>query len=460
MIINGNSNASVETGLSAKQLLSLENARMNPILPVLPDIPKKNDARRLTQFLIAQGTFQFPQLPNGLFSAAAGQGEDFEQSGYRFVWVRDNMHIAHAHWLIGETQVAARTVGAVLQFFSKHRFRFENILSGRASPADPMERPHIRFDGQTLTEVDEIWAHAQNDALGMWLWMASKLIQAGQLPVDHGGWNVLCDLVHFFQAIQFWQDEDSGHWEEIRKIAASSIGVATAGLSEFRRLLNENNAARSAAAQAQRPVDLPLIDSLIARGRQALTEILPAECVQTDSAKNRAHDAAVLFLVYPCEIMDIQLATSIVADVVKHLSGSHGIRRYRGDSYWCANYKQLLSADVRTGDFSDSMADRDSLLYYGEEAQWCLFDPIVSAIFGLWHAKTGNPEFRARQLHHLRRSLAQLTPADSPHGPFRCPESYYLNGRCYVPNDMTPLLWTQANLRVALHWLEQASAGE
>jgi len=27
----------------------------------------------------------------------------------------------------------------------------------------------------------------------------------------------------FFQAVRYWEDEDSGHWEEARKIEASSI---------------------------------------------------------------------------------------------------------------------------------------------------------------------------------------------------------------------------------------------
>ena len=40
----------------------------------------------------------------------------------------------------------------------------------------------------------------------------------------------------YFQAIRYWQDEDSGHWEERRKIEASSIGAVVAGLRELRLL--------------------------------------------------------------------------------------------------------------------------------------------------------------------------------------------------------------------------------
>ncbi len=424
---------------------------------MLSDVPTRTDARRLTQFLSEQGTFDFPTLPNGLFSAAAGRGEDFEQSGYRSVWVRDNVHVAHAHFVIGQRHVAAQTVSTLLEFFAKHRHRFENVLAGQADASDPMQRPHIRFHGPTLAELDEKWSHAQNDALGILLWFTSKLVRTGTLQLADDDWNVVCDLVHFWHKIEFWRDEDSGHWEESRKISASSIGIATAGLAELRLALQEHETAREAAARADRPVGAVLLDELIARGRRSLGEILPAECVQADPAKYRAHDAALLYLIFPCEAVDENSAFRIVKDVISQLSGSHGVRRYRGDSYWCANYKQLLTADVRSADFSDSLAGRDSLLRDGEEAQWCLFDPILSTIFGVWHARTGNAEFRTRQLHHLRRSLSQLTTADSRFGPYRCPESYYLESGRYVPNDMTPLLWTQANLRVALHWLEQTS---
>jgi phosphorylase kinase alpha/beta subunit len=423
----------------------------------LPEVPTRSIVRRLTQFLAEQGTFDFPTLPNGLFSAAGGRGEDFEQSGYRSVWVRDNVHVAHAHFVIGQRHVAAQTASTLLEFFARHRHRFENVLAGQADISDPMQRPHIRFHGPTLTELEEKWSHAQNDALGILLWFASKLVRSGDLRLAAADWNVVCDLVHFWRKIEFWRDEDSGHWEESRKISASSIGVATAGLTELRLALQERAAARTAAAQADRPVGDVLLDEMIARGRRALDEILPAECVQADPAKSRAHDAALLSLIYPCQAVDQSSAFRIVNDVVTHLSGSHGVRRYRGDSYWCADYKQLLSADMRSADFSDSLAGRDSLLRDGEEAQWCLFDPTLSTIFGVWYARTGNPEFRARQLHHLRRSLSQLTTADSRFGPYRCPESYYLESGRYVPNDLTPLFWTQANLRVALHCLEQTS---
>jgi len=39
---------------------------------------------------------------------------------------------------------------------------------------------------------------------------------------------------------------------------------------------------------------------------------------------------------------------------------------------------------------------------------------------------------------------------------FECPELYYIEDNQYVPGDVVPLLWTQANLRIALKIMEQS----
>src|SRR6266508_2154302 len=86
--------------------------------------------RRLTAFLTTQGTFQFPTLPTGLFSAAAGSGADFEVSGYRSVWVRDNVHVAHALWLTDQPSAAIRAAIALMTYFIRHQQRFTDIIEG------------------------------------------------------------------------------------------------------------------------------------------------------------------------------------------------------------------------------------------------------------------------------------------------------------------------------------------
>ncbi|MFO1042513.1 MAG: glycoside hydrolase family 15 protein [Planctomycetaceae bacterium] len=423
---------------------------------VLRDQSLASDARQILSFLEGQGTFRFPTLGTGLFSAAAGEGGDFELTGYRSVWVRDNVHIANAHLRSGETARGETAIRSLLTFFARHYHRFADAIEGRSDVSDPMQRPHIRFDGERLSEVDEKWSHAQNDALGAFLWLASSHFrQNPKSPLTSDEWRVLLAIPHFFQTVQYWQDEDSGHWEEVRKVAASSIGAAVAGLREFRQLLIERPPAGSSTLELPK-LTIDQVDELLAKGERALASILPAECIQSDPAQARRYDSALLFLIYPFQVVGPQMADMIVEDVTTHLMGDYGIRRYLGDSYWCADYKQKLAADQRTVDFSDNLADRDRLLEPGKEAQWCLFDPIISIHFGLRYERTCAAEDRRRQMFHLQRSLNQVTRPGTKAVPYRCPESYFCEQGRYVPNDICPLLWTQANLKLAL----RLAAGE
>lgn len=412
----------------------------------------------ITEFLTQRGTFEFPALPNGLFSAAGSVTSEIEVTGYANVWIRDNIHIAWAHAVVGDdARIPVRCIKTLLKYFSRHRQRFRDIIEGRADAQDPMNRPHVRFSGRDLSELPEKWSHAQNDALGYFLWLTSRLVADNSLAVNDVSWQVVGDLVQYWETIRYWQDEDSGHWEESRKVSASSIGTAVAGLELLRQVMQHSAvAARLAATDAAVTGDR--VDRLIESGRTALRQILPSECIQPDPQKRRDYDAALLFLIYPLQVVDTATADRIVQNVRDHLQGPYGIRRYPGDSYWCANYRQLLDATIRTADFSDNMADRDRLLQPGMEAQWCIFDPILACLFGQRYLHSRNPHDLQQLLIHARRSLAQLTDSGSRFGAYRCPESYYAEQGVWQPNDITPLLWTQANLWQALSWLRRCAA--
>ncbi|MBL8820327.1 MAG: phosphorylase kinase [Planctomyces sp.] len=416
-----------------------------------------SDVSSLCEFLVEQGTFDFPTLPNGLFSAAAGHGDDFEVTGYANIWVRDNVHIAFAHDVTAfDPEKAIQCTKSLTQFFATQRPRFRSIIEGRTSANEPMNRPHIRFNGSDLSELPEKWSHAQNDALGYFLWILCHQVMSGKIQSIEVDWNVAADLVRYWQTIKVWSDEDSGHWEETRKIAASSIGTALAGLKALETLVSKFPEVDAQLASSPSAATISDIQSLIASCEVALKTILPFECRQEDLARHRRYDSALLFLIYPLQIVDAITADQIIADVTSNLEGEYGIRRYQGDSYWCANYKQLLDASVRTSDFSDSLEQRDRLLIPGKEAQWCIFDPILSCIFGQRYCKSGSPNDLIHQKHRLQRSLNQMTPAACRFPQFRCPESWYFENGSWGPNDITPLLWTQANLLQALYWMERS----
>lgn len=82
---------------------------------------------------------------------------------------------------------------------------------------------------------------------------------------------MLTRLLHYLQAIRFWQHEDSGHWEEQRKVSASSIGTVVAGLEAFKALVRQRSEWRQ---QCGANVE-SLASDLAERGRRALDAILP-----------------------------------------------------------------------------------------------------------------------------------------------------------------------------------------
>jgi len=406
--------------------------------------------------LLKMDTFSFPMLYNGLFPAANLQAQS-EYTGYSNVWVRDNIHIAHAHYVNNKPQIAIKNITTFVEYFSKYQWRLEKIVSGESDPNNSMNRPHIRFNGSDLLELNEKWSHSQNDALGYFLWLLCKL--ANDKTVDDKNFNHLVKekkelmalFALYFDKIQYWQDEDNGHWEEAKKIEASSIGVVVAALIELKKWVDNNNDIEYKG----KIINANFIEELLIKGKQILKQILPAECIQTD--KPRPYDAALLFLIYPLDVVqDNETENQILKNVTEHLQGDNGIRRYLGDSYWSADYKEKLKPEERTIDVSDDMSSRDSLLKPGEEAQWCIFDPIMSVIYGKKYLNTKEEQYLQLQTHYFNRSLAQLTPADSPFGACKCPELYYLENGKYVPNDTTPLLWTQANLWIAFNFMEQS----
>ena len=333
--------------------------------------------------------------------------------------------------------------------------RFEAVIADPRRAADPMNRPHVRFDGENLAELGGRWPHAQNDALGYFLWLYCLMANENALRIEDGEAEVLSRFPRYLRAIRYWEDEDSGHWEEVRKVSASSIGAVVGGLRELKRLsASQRRGTVLERLVASERLD-KLLDGLLAEGTRALRDILPSECVQPGPKQLRRFDAALLFLVYPLRVVEGELAETIVRDVIGNLQGEYGIRGYLGDSFWCADYKQVPK-ELRTADYSNDIASRDALLAPGGEAQWCLFDPVLSAYFAVKYQQTRAVADLNRQTEYFNRALGQVTGPDCPFGEFKCPELYYREQGRIETSDVTPLLWTQANLWTAVPALERS----
>lgn len=420
------------------------------------------------QCLKTHQILEFTTTQNGLFPAAAAA--DSKNTGYQYVWVRDNVYVAYAHYVMGEDKVAARTLTGLMAYFKKFSFRFTDIIQNPAQKENVMKRPHIRFDGETLTEVNENWEHAQNDALGYFLWLYCQLarvwgVGSPLLSLEKAESAVLLNFCRYFEAVRYWEDADSGHWEEGRKVSASSIGPVVAGLKALSGLMSDGYIDLS---EHTTPDSTAVIPQLIRNGEAALNKILPWECRNTKN--ERRYDAALLYLIYPLKVVSQSQAETILADVKTALTGNYGITRYPYDSFWCRDF-QDLDKSIQTAQYTGRetwLKAHNRTVKRGEEAQWCIFDPIISAIYGEWFQKSGDGKYLDLQTQHLNRALGQITGEDNTvnagrdnHKPVeipahRCPELYYLQHDEYVPNVSTPLLWTQANLCIALKLMERS----
>jgi len=410
------------------------------------------DLEEFKKFFQAHDTLQLVIKHNGLYPAVTTEEELV--SGYANTWIRDTIMITNYQFETGNFDLAVKTVTTLRDYFYKHRFRFKNIIEGKVNKNDPMERPHIRFNGDTLEEIDQKWAHAQNDALGYFLWMSFKLANENKYVLTAGDYEIYSLFPLYFDAIEYWQDQDSGHWEEVRKVESSSIGVVVAALREMKEFLENHSSDRFAALNKHVTIDY--LDDLIDKGTEQLNTFLPCE-----SPPQRKADGALLFLIYPLKVVGEKQAQEILNVVLQDLKGDYGIKRYLGDSYWCADYKQCLKEEERTVDFSDDMEKRDKMLKPGTEAQWCIFDPVVSVIYGKRYISSSKTEDLIQQTYYFNRSLGQITANDFSRGGGKCPEAYYMEDSTkgiYVPNDHVPLAWTQANLGIAFEYMKKSLA--
>jgi len=403
---------------------------------------------RIRETLEACGTHAILPVEHGLFSATAAPAAG-SVSGYHHVWVRDNVLVANSFRLRGEPAPAIACMQGLSEFFAKERPRFLDIIqdASRKLKDDVQRRPHIRFAGQALGELPEKWPHAQNDALGLALWFRFVLANTGALPLPAADWEIYELFPRYFAAIEYWQDRDSGAWEEGRAIRNSSVGAVVAGLEEMLEYLRSPERSKSGEDVPAASDLLAKLDELIAKGRARLAATLPFE-----APPERLADSALLSLIYPLRVVgELAAQDAILRLVQARLKGAVGIKRYAGDSYFCQDYDQWFAPGQMSSDFSERMAYRDALLQPGCEAQWCIFDPQLSIIYGQrFLADPADAESFRRQVHYFNRSLRQLTPEGA------CPELYYLKNGEYVPNDHTPLLWTQANQALALHLMERS----
>lgn len=398
--------------------------------------------------LESAGALQFRPRASGLFAASDIADEALaKKTGMGMAWFRDNAHVANALSERGRDNdiEQARGVGrAFLQILQAN----EQLLWEATRDPDAPRLP-VRVQADTLANDSE--QRFQNDSTGYSIWLPAKLMLQGLLRPTRDDLGIFAATARYLEAGKFWQQADEGQWEEDRQIHASSIGVAVASLGAVAKVFD--------AHDYRTDVDLP---RLINRGRYALDTILAqyGETPPTGDYPGRQYDASHLFLVESLRMFDAtpEIAAREVRRVEDKLVRSRGVIRYPGDSYYAPGFTEMLAPGERTSQAEGRLERRNTLGSDAErtqsEAQWKLFDSLLSSYWGRRYEVSKAMDHRRRQLHYLNRLLAQYIEVKG--GGLRIPELDYKEKEIspWTPNDHVPLIWAQANTLLALKQFE------
>lgn len=324
------------------------------------------------------------QSRTGLFVASSRD----VQTGYDKSWLRDNFYETLAFEVIGDWATVEKTYSAILDIFLRYEDKIDWAITHK--PEAPFQYIHARFHPDNFDEFWDDWGNKQNDAVGCILYRIGELeinLKRSILKTpDHV--RIVNKLVQYLQSIQYWQDPDSGMWEEWEELHASSVGACVAGLRSVAKIPT-----------------IAVPRWLIRKGEESLERILPRE------SQSKFVDLALLSLVWPYDVVNQIQRDQILENVEYHLQRSRGVIRYKGDRYYNKN--------------------QDG---FSEEAEWTFGLSWLAIIY----SKLGNKD----KAHEL---IKDLIAEDTPQG---IPELYFSNSPEY--NDNTPLGWSESLFIVAL----------
>lgn len=447
----------------------------------------------LKAVLDGMGTLEVKTLPTGLPQAAESlQNAQTSDEDYDFVWTRDAAFVANAWRSTGDGQRVADVVKALSKYYRKPQQmgRMRRTIDGTAKGERGIDRPHIKFDGHKLIDgAVGPWVHAQNDALGLMLWLSFRSAQDGSIALDDRQLEPLAMLAAYLSAIDYSHDREAGHWEEMGerggRVQASTLRCVLAGLQELKNWADADPGNRERLEQALTrgmgqsattftfDADAKRLEMMIADGKRELSRLLPLESTG-QGIYRRSSDLALLSAIYlDCiaapkdQLIDDKTRDVVIERFRRELRGSHGDRRYTGDGYWGAARGETDPAIKRV--LRDmSIDERERNLEPGGETQWTFGASLLSAIEGARYQATGDERFLAAQTAELNRAVGMVTGPQSRLGPGTIPESYMQvrldptdaqSPWTFTENPL-PLNWSKANLRLAMESMRQSLTRE
>lgn len=326
------------------------------------------------------------QYDSGLFAASKKE----VGTGYNKAWLRDNFYECLAFEVVEDYDTVRKTYRAILEIFKKHEEKIDYAISNK--PEYTHQYIHPRYNPETFEEYWEEWGNKQNDSIGCILFKLGELEkrEQGSIIKDEDDIRIVQKLVWYLSTLQYWNDPDSGMWEENQELHASSVGACVAGLS---------------MVQQMDYIDVP--DRLLENGRAILRKLLPRE------SKEKFVDLALLSLIWPYNVLTSEETKEVLENTEYHLLRQHGVIRYKGDRYYNKN--------------------EDG---WSEEAEWTFGLSWLAIIY----EKLGNLE----KAQFFLEKAKQTVTKDG-----LVPELYYSNSTKF--NDNTPLGWSESLFVVALH---------
>ncbi|MFJ8248242.1 glycoside hydrolase family 15 protein [Peribacillus asahii] len=254
------------------------------------------------------------RLSNGAYTASLSKD-------YSYVWIRDVVYTV-LPFLTDSSDRYEKAYQALFDLFRNYEWKID--IHTEKKPMYLFEYIHSRYSTD-LKEIPVEWGHAQNDAIGAFLWGVGEGFRHGKKVIrDERDLQIVQKLVDYLECLQYWQAIDNGMWEENMELHASSIGACVAGLNAVKMLVNVQ-------------------EELIKKGEETLRFMLPRE------SETKETDLALLSLIYPYRVVDRKTALKIVQNVSNKLERTYGCIRYENDQYynegseaeWCFGFPWL-----------------------------------------------------------------------------------------------------------------------
>lgn len=254
------------------------------------------------------------RLSNGAYLASMSDE-------YSYVWIRDVVYTV-LPFLYKSSDRFEKAYHALFDLFKSYEWKID--IHTKQKPVYLYEYIHARYS-KDLKEMPVEWGHAQNDAIGAFLWGVGEGTRFGKKVIrDDSDLRVLQKIVDYLECVQYWQAEDNGIWEEYMELHASSVGASVAGLKSVKLLVNVKS-------------------DLIKKGEETLRFLLPRE------SQTKETDLSLLSLIFPYRVVDREMALKILSMVTTRLERTYGCIRYEGDQYynegseaeWCFGFPWL-----------------------------------------------------------------------------------------------------------------------